>query len=107
RELREGHLPASLIVGRRHARRQPVVHGDQIGTTVRVSERDGNRHLAAQRRIAGCVRIEDTHNQLSHVPLLRHARSLVYLFSAPSKTLAAGPEEAGFWPVISRPSVTT
>src|SRR5262249_52168235 len=53
RELREGHLPASLIVGRRHARRQPVVHGDQIGTTVRVSERDGNRHLAAQRRIIG------------------------------------------------------
>src|SRR5262245_20623985 len=32
---------------------------------------------------------------------------LGYFLSLSSKTFAAGPEEAGFWPVISRPSVTT
>jgi hypothetical protein len=35
------------------------------------------------------------------------ARYLTFLFSVSIRTMAAGPEEAGFWPVISRPSVVT
>lgn len=47
----------------------------------------------------------------AHNPMIPHSlcwslRYLALVLSTSSRTLAAGPEEAGFWPVISGPSVT-
>src|SRR5688500_7104173 len=42
--------PAELVVGRRDARRQAVVDGDELRPAVRVGEADRDQHLAPERR---------------------------------------------------------
>jgi hypothetical protein len=48
REFRQRRLPAVLIVVVRHAVRQPIIHGQDIGAASGISKRESDRHRAAQ-----------------------------------------------------------
>src|SRR5215472_10951698 len=54
RELAEGHAPAEFVVLLRHAWREVLVQATEVGAAVvGGGEREGDRHLALQRRVRG------------------------------------------------------
>src|SRR5215475_4517026 len=73
-----------------------------IATRHGMSAKDHNRTRAQQQGPPGFRRVQSAFN------VRRHYRSgRLFGLRALIRTLAVGPDEAGFWPVISDPSVTT
>lgn len=60
--------PSSLVVVGRDARRQPLVHRDELSAGACIRQADRHDHLAAERRIVGLelIRLDDQ--------LVRHER---------------------------------
>ena len=56
---------------------------------------------------AASVKIRQSFNGSSIYDARAVAAGAAFWFTAPISVFAAGPEEAGFWPVISKPSLTT
>src|SRR6516164_1537590 len=83
-------------------------HDGHVAVRVGLSQRGGAREEAGEQKQAG---EQDSHRSL-RFPTLRpemtrgETRVRYFACRASIRTLAAEPDEAGFWPVIRRPSLT-